>query len=210
MENAEVPDPSYETMYGLLPELAKLRDALSRLSARHQLAFALCCCERLYPSYQAFVAFHQVQDRIRPILDRLWQHVLGHEMTEMEISQGLTTCRPPSFDNGKTCPPSDEACDALIATHVTLEACRQYSLDNVVRAAEQVRNQVDRPLWKELAKEKVEGIGPDELTHIEETIRSHPTMVAEIKMEAAQLKFLYECEELTDTHIRQLLSYQTD
>jgi hypothetical protein len=126
-------------------------------------------------------------------------------MTDTEISDMLATCRslPPG---GEFCREHfDDACDALSATYVTLEACRQHSLDNVVRAAEQVRNKIDRPLWKELAKGVVGGVGPEDYQQIENAIRSHPKMVVEIEKEAAQLRFLYECNELTDDTISQLV-----
>ena len=53
IEDSDIPDPEYEKTYSLLPELGKLREVLRPLSMRHRLAFALCCCERLYPSYRA-------------------------------------------------------------------------------------------------------------------------------------------------------------
>jgi hypothetical protein len=206
METFDTPDPSYKETYRRLPELGKLRDTLSPLPSRHRLAFALCCCERLYPSYQALVALLQSPDLVRPILDRLWLHVLGQDVTDAEISDMLATCR--SLRPGGECCREhlDDACDALGATYVTLEACRQHPLDNVVRAAEQVRNKTDRPLWKELAKGVVGGVGPEDYRRIEKAIRFHPKMVAEIEKEAAQLRFLYECNELTADTISQLVN----
>src|SRR6266536_358968 len=92
MGTADDPDPAYQQTYQLLPDLVNLRDALAPLSSRHRLAFALCCFERLYPCYQALAAFLRTPDLLRPILDQLWQHVLGQEMTDAEVKQGLATC----------------------------------------------------------------------------------------------------------------------
>jgi uncharacterized protein YjaG (DUF416 family) len=204
--NLDTPDPKYEKTYRLSPDLSKLRDILSPLPVLHRLAFAVCCCERLYSGYQLHAAFLKTPDHLRQVLDRLWKHVLGKEMTEAEVEQGLATCMSIPLGEAGSCGHVDDAEDAVGAAYVTLDACRRYALDNVVRAAELARNKIDRPLWKRMAQEFKGGVGPEQHRRIRDAIRSHPAMVAEIEKEATQLRFLYECEELTESVIAQLLS----
>ncbi len=206
MENPDTPDPTYQHTYQLLPELVKLRETLFPLPTCYRLAFALCCCERLYPGYKALTAFLQTPDTLRTILDRLWKHALGQEMTEEEIQHGLATCLSISFGVVDCCEHYWDGVDAVGATYVALDACRQHNVDNVVRAAEIARKKVDRPLWKAMAQQLGGAVEPDEQTEIEEAIRTHPTMVAEIEKETEQLRFLYECEELTEVAVAELLS----
>jgi hypothetical protein len=205
MENSDIPDPRYQDTYRRLPDLAKLRDALAPLSIRHRLAFALCCCEHLYPSYQALAAFLQTPNLLRPILDRLWKQVFDQEMTEAEVEQALATCQSLQLGEDDCCEHFWEAVNAADATIVTLNACKEHTLDNVVRAAELAREKVFQPLWDEITDPNKGGIGPEEGRQIRDAIRSHPAMVAEVEKEAAQLRFLYECEALTESAVAQLL-----
>jgi hypothetical protein len=78
-------------------------------------------------------------------------------------------------------------------------------LDNVIRAIQLSREQIDRRLWSVLAAQVEGGVGPSEHRLIESSIRSHPAMKAEIEKENAQISFLYECEDLTHLKISQLL-----
>ncbi|MBV9124239.1 MAG: DUF416 family protein [Planctomycetes bacterium] len=206
MQEPEFSDHSYRELYRFIPDLARLRAALIPLSKSHQLAFALCCCERLYPGYQALVSVLHIQDLLGPFLGRLWQHVLGQEMSEPEIAQGMAALRSIPLGKPESCAHFSEAVDALDAVFLTLKACRNYSLDHVVKVAECIRNRIDRPLWKGMAQQMVSGVGPDEQRQIEDVIRSHPTMLAEIEKETAQLRFLYECETLTEEEIANLRS----
>jgi hypothetical protein len=210
MEKGDAPDPKYQETYQLLPELEKVRDAIAPLPIQHRLAFALCCCERLYPSYQALVDFLKTRDLIRPILDRLWTHVLGQDLHETEVEQGMALCSSIPFGEEGCSEYVQGAIDAVGAVYNTLRSCKEYNLDNVVSVAEIVRENVDRPLWNELAQQCKEGVGPDEVGPIERAIRSHPSMITEIETEASQLRFLTGCGILTKTAIAQLLSLGQD
>ncbi len=206
MTNLDDPDPKYQKTYELMPDLAKLRDTLSSLPAHHRLAFALCCCERLYLGYQLYVASLGTIDSLRPILDRLWQHVRDNTMTHAEVAEQLAICVSIPLGEPGSSEHVDDAEDAVGAAYVTLDACRQHALDNVVRAAELVRNSIDRPLWKDMARSAEGGVGPEEHRQIRHAIRSHPTMIAEIQKESAQIRFLYDCEEMSEDAIATLLS----
>jgi hypothetical protein len=206
MENLDDPDPKYQKKYELSPELVILRDALKPLSYRHRLAFALCCCEYLYPSYQALATFIHTPDLLRPILDRLWKHVVGQQMTDAEVQRGLATCQSVELGEDNCCEHFWDAVNAADATIVTLNACKEHNLDNVVNAGELAREKVYQPLWREKTDSIQGGIPPDEGQQIRQAIRSHPAMVAEVEREAAQLRFLYECEELTEGAVAQLLA----
>ena len=205
MDDLNASDPTYQDIYRLLPDLADVRQMLTQLPQSHRLAFALCCCERLYPVFYARTAVNTPAAAcLRGILDRLWKHALGQEMTKAELDQALTTCRSlPLGNDGHS--QAREAIDALDAVITTLTACQQHNLDNVVRTAEIIRNKVDRPLWREFSQQFPLGIGADEHRQIEYAIRSHPTMVIEISTEAAQLRILLECDNLTVEVIAQLL-----
>jgi uncharacterized protein YjaG (DUF416 family) len=206
MNSKDLSDPSYQETYRLLPDLAKLREALSLLPTGHQLAFALCCCERLYLSYKDRAESLQMADQLRPILNKLWQHALGRNLTDAEITRQVELCAGIPLGDEDNQANYRDAADAVDGTMAALESCRIYSLDNAVRTAEAVRNKVDRPIWKDLAGSVIGGVGPENLDAIERAIRANPAMQNEMETEAAQLRFLSECEELTEAKISQLLA----
>src|SRR5262249_26077341 len=150
--------------------------------------------------------FLRTPDVLRGIVDRLWQHILGDEMTKTEIKKAVTICESLPLGDEGCCEHVDDALDAVGAVILTLNACQQHNVDNVVRAAEVVRDAIDRPLWKKLAEQFGGVIGRDEHRAIQTAISSHPTMVAAIEKEEAQLRLLFETEELSEKTVAQLLT----
>lgn len=205
MDDSHIPDPSYEIRYRLVPELGQLRKVLAPLAIPHRLAFGLCCCERLYPRYLTLTAFLQVPDSLRLILNRLWQHIIGTQMTDSEIAQSRAACLSLSLGPEDCCAAYHDAVAAVDAAIATLDACRGFSLDYVVSAAECVRNTIDRALWLEQSALAGGVLDPEDVRRIDADISNHPLMVAERELETRQLRFLYECEQLREPEIAQLL-----
>jgi hypothetical protein len=160
----------------------------------------------LHPSYRRLAEFLKTEDVVRPLLNRLWQHVLGIEMTVAEIEHGLQSCRTAPVGEEECCPDWRDAIDSVGATLAVLKACQASSLDSAVTAAKSIRSVVDRPLWTELSRKVHGGITPHHAKQIEAQIAAHPTMVAERRIESAQLRLLLETETITEQTIAQLLT----
>src|SRR3989442_175572 len=73
-----------------IPRLNKetLASELGYLPARHQLAFSVSCCERLYPCYEAFCVIEGLSTAIqlRSTVDELWAHVSGKTLTDQRVA----------------------------------------------------------------------------------------------------------------------------
>ena len=56
------------------------------LSRQHQMVFALCCCERMLPSFRDFAEDDGWEDAtvLNRAVDRLWDAVLGNELSDKE------------------------------------------------------------------------------------------------------------------------------
>src|SRR5690349_8253068 len=74
-------------------ETALLRE-LARLATRSRAAFAAACAERLLPAYERFSRRAGRGDPVAlsRILARVWEHLLGDEMTDEEVSTELRKC----------------------------------------------------------------------------------------------------------------------
>lgn len=161
----------------------------AQLSPETRLAFALACTERLLPNYQAFTAqvgWGQPQT-LRRALDLAWQVLVGAwSPTEKELAsleQDVISCEPETedFDTVLVSSALDAAC---CAGHV-LALVRSGEPDEMVAVASLARDTVD------MYVQEAESM-PPQAPDLEERIRLHPLMQAELQHQADLLSELSE------------------
>jgi hypothetical protein len=148
----------------------------------------------------------RTSDLVRPVLDRLWQHVLGAEFSESEVMQMIELLSSSTLDERGA---GDRAWDTLAslkAAIASLEISRKHSADYTVSAAVAARDRIDGRLWRELARESPHGVGPDEEERIAAKIATHPAMRKELEKENRQLELLRGRATLTTGDIGILLT----
>jgi uncharacterized protein YjaG (DUF416 family) len=199
MNQSHFPDPSFDDLYRFDPALLTLRNQLEHLRPLHRIAFAVCCCERLFPCLLKVCQSQKAISSLRLILQRLWEHVAGSPIGKKECAKLLRQCDSLHFSSAA----SDswwDATHAIDAMTAAIQASQEYSLDFSVLAANALRENVANVIRREI-------LGPDYLLSPADTERLHTTiarhqlMTSEIAKQSIQIRFLTECDEMTNDNI---------
>jgi hypothetical protein len=188
------------------PRRVQLRQMLDSLSARKQIAFALCCCERLYSGYKAFVDSSSREDGMRPILDRLWSFAFGEDLTAQEVNDLQTACQSQGLAD-ETIQKDWDAFSAIFCLESTVRALQGNISDNVLLACEECQDAVYQKLWSKHCPKSggIVIVMPDQGFEIQARIDSDPPMIREIETELFQLHLLMAEKELTGETVGKLL-----
>ena len=169
---------------GLSFDEAALAASGARLIPSARLAFALACAERLLPNY---LAFHRKvgwgrPETLRKALDSAWEALiegtLPGDAALAELELEVVACEPETegFDTILVSSALDAAC---AAGHV-LATLRTHEVAEMVAVASLARDSVDMYVQE---AESMSAQTPD----LEERIRLHPLMQAELRYQAELL-----------------------
>lgn len=166
-------------------EPALVRD-LARVRSNARVGFAATCAERLFPAYVDFCAASGRGDRgvLAEVLERLWQHLLGVEMTKEEVRSELSRCMAlvPGDDDGPRV--NEQACagDAVAAVAYALRALETSEPQEAAWAARRAYEAADRFVIDRLdVRLDVGG---------EARVLAHPIVQAEISRQLRDLREL--------------------
>ena len=191
--------------YLLQPELVHIRESIEKLRPRQRLAMALCACERLYPGYKSYANSMGVQDIMRGILDRLWLHVQGTDVTPAELDRFGELSNSATFGDDDT-DLKFQAVVALGCMDFALAACRDGDAHSVVMACQCCRDTIGAKLDAKYAKDYGGLIESHQIPGYIAKINSDPEMVRECEIETKQFHILLEYEVITPEVIEKLLA----
>lgn len=202
-------------------QLKQVKAVLLKISRQHQLAFAAWCCERLYPVYALLAETRGTQEGqvLRDVIDRLWKHVFGKQMSSEEIDTLLSKCDELEFDSDADSPSGEFArllskagyaevgeqnvaqlqrsgMDAVGAVWSSLEACKDDTVGNVTKVAQCLLERMHGLLWDELSPTSGT-IPPDTVAAIHNQIGEHPRMLDACRHMHEHLSYLQETERLS-------------
>lgn len=167
-------------------DFEELREGLSVLPRRAQLAFLLSCTERLFPNYQAFVRRHRWGDpgALEQALELGWGAFEGNLVPEEELHLALQRCERASpntedFDSELVSP----ALDAAVSAALVLEFVVEADPDKVVEAASLARDTVD------MYVQEVEPYSASD-PGLEQQIANHTMMKRELARQKADMRLL--------------------
>ncbi len=180
------------------PYLERVCRQLSILPHSQQLAFAICCCDRLYPSYREFIASTGGEDILRPMIESMWGWLGGEAVPgHVDVDEMLKKCLAVDLGPDETAANYWEAAAALSAVYLTLEAFQGNTLTNVAKVSETARDRVWELLSFEYSASYGGEIYPDDSARISEEIVSDPRMISEENKQLELFRYLLECETLT-------------
>ena len=162
-----------------------LNSLLEPLGPKRRFAFALSCCERLYPNYVAFVRKYRWGDSsiLREALDSCWSRLRG-DLDEIEVEnlkERLEAITPDTDDFSGTL--VSPALDAAVAAHLLMESLTDDSISTIIDIASLCRDTVDMHL-SEL--ENLDSSDPN----TETKIMSHKLMQAELLRQRVDIEVL--------------------
>jgi uncharacterized protein YjaG (DUF416 family) len=159
-------------------EAALVHD-LAQVGIRSRVAFAASCAERLFPAYVAFCERAGRGDRITlgEILERVWQHLRGDEMSIEQLHAELSRCMAliPGEDDEPWVDEQPYAEDAASAIAYTLRALDSGEPQEAAWAARCAYEAADHHVMHRLG---VEG---------EPQILAHPVIQAEFSRQRGDL-----------------------
>jgi len=131
----------------MLPEFneEQLNNQLRKLTAKQRFAFALSCCERLYPNYHIFTKEHNWGNSLflREALDYCWKY-LENDDIKGETDALIKKCDSVTPDTEDFCGVYvSPALDAAVCTTNTLKLMTSDSIDKVVEIASLCIDTVD-------------------------------------------------------------------
>lgn len=193
--------------FRLSPFLDGLRKELSALPTEHQAAFALYCCERLYPLYVALSKKIGSSDAsaLRTLLDQLWQRLHAGRMTQELIEGFLDQLQGIDLGEEACCDEWDGAVDAVGAVSLTLEAWRNESAASAARAAGNVLNRVHQRLMDE-AVGSTYVLSADETLALTRRIEQHAAMKSVQERLLEIVGVLKQWQSLTEADVQHLRS----
>jgi uncharacterized protein len=161
----------------------QIASRLERLDHRRQVAFALSCAERMQPNYRAFQREHRWGDEmvLRAVIDLGWHWLDGESVDEEALSQLGTACEQQAPDTedfqSRTVSP---ALDAAMAASAVVALIETQDVAKAVEAASLSRDTVDM-FVQELDEM------PANAANLEDRIRLHPLMQAELERQSDDL-----------------------
>jgi uncharacterized protein YjaG (DUF416 family) len=196
-----------EAFFRAYPFLDRLRRNLSTLSTVQQGAFALYCCERLYPLYIELAERIGSSDAgcLRALLDELWQNLGAGGMTEDQIERGQDRLQQIALGDEACCEEQDAGIDAVGAVSLTLDLWRHDAAATAARVAGTVLNRVYQRLWDE-AGGSSHSVTADETAAIHRRIEQDPTTKSAQDRLLQIVGVLKQQQSLTDVEIQQMRS----
>ena len=164
----------------------QIASRLGQLDHRSRVAFALSCVERMLPNYRAFQREHHWGD-VETILRGIecgWAWVQGTKNADINLVDIAVTCEEQApdtedFQSRYVSP----ALDAATATAALMELIRTADVAKAVEVASLSRDTVD------MFVQEIESM-PANSPDIEERIRLHPLMQAELERQNRDLDLL--------------------
>jgi uncharacterized protein len=109
-----------------LDRIERIKERLEKCEPRRRVLFAACCCERLLPNYDAFVAMEKWGDPsvLRLAVDEIWAFLKGHPLHAARVRELLSACdsvTPSTMDFGSLF--VSAALDCVVSIMETLECC---------------------------------------------------------------------------------------
>lgn len=184
----------------MLPEFdgQSLSLKLEELTVNQRFAFALSCCERLYPNYSKFSVQHKWGDSavLREALDTCWRKLESADVTRDVVNDLILRCvrETPNTEDFSSIYVSP-ALDAATAVIFLLELALDDSVQKVVQIASLCRDTID------MYVQEMEGLDPQD-PDLEAKILNHKFMQAELKRQredhtiAARFRSKYQLAEL--------------
>ncbi len=178
-----------------------LEKELEGLPPLRRIAFAVSCCERVLPNYNAFSRMENwgAPSVVRTALDEVWQILQGKPVDAALIRQLIKDCEniiPDSDDfTGSNLIYDVEAQEAAIAICNTLEACLDPTPQQIIRVANCVTNTIDAFLLSEAESFNVSE-SKNGLEKLKEAIASHPLAVREMAKQSEDLQRLKDTATL--------------
>ena len=166
-------------------EATLVRD-LARMSIKFRVAFAASCAERLFPAYEAFSSRAGRGDRVLgAILEQVWQHLLGDEMSTEQIRLALSRCMAliPGEDDEPWLNEQAYADDAASAIAYTLRALENGEPQDAAWAARRAYEAADHHVIYRLG---IEG---------EAQVLAHPIVQAEFSRQRRDLEELLRARQ---------------
>ena len=142
-------------------QVREVKAVLVTMPLQRQLAFSAWCCERLFPIYAVLSKIRGTHEGqlLRVVIDRLWDHVFGKQLSLEEIDSLCLQCDELDFDSNAEISPDEIKCslgeaglteageqsvaqlqrssmDAVVAVWLSLEACKGDTVENVTKVAQ--------------------------------------------------------------------------
>lgn len=159
---------------------------LERLDRTRKIAFGVACCERLLPHYLTFkdeVRWGDEQPLMKA-LNRVWEHLLGGELTKDEIRTLTNKCESvaPDSEDFESIHTSF-AQDATFSVCAVLDYVAQDDVERITQVAAFAIDTVD------LYVQESQNMNPND-PQLEQKILRHPLMQQELKRQREDIELL--------------------
>ena len=181
---------------------SKLKERLTKLNSKQQIAFGALCCERLLPNYLAFQ-----QDSgwgntslVRNALDTVWSYVNEQPEHLLEIQKAVENCEsaiPDSDDFDSLYVTSAQ--DACFAICSLLDYIVDNDLSKIVQAANCSTDSVD------LYVQEIENMSPND-PNLEQKILMHPLMQRELSQQESDIEAIAAVQSISPEFIGQRIA----
>lgn len=206
------------TAFDVLPRLNATKHAIAQLPPRSQLTIPLLCAAAFGPFYNRYVAKASQDNRLSPIIDRLWALIEGGDIPSQEIDELDRRC------NGLGEALQDDSepffWDAVSAIGTVALAIKAFKVDmaaNSAAATETMLDWIRRRLW--IAFDRLHphaSLDNDELA--ENTIQNHlvyRSAIIEIASAIHELSFVNRptrawCQSLASRFVKLLQQVDQD
>jgi uncharacterized protein YjaG (DUF416 family) len=179
---------------------------LEALSPPHRIAFAVACCERLFPNYGVFLQEIREQgwndqDPMRNALDEIWGFLSGKEVNVAKFNQLLSHCEefPYGYENEETA----ESQRAIWSIVNTLELCLEPTSKNAISIVRHVHETLFEYLDCEMCQSDKDWSNKSH-SEIKEIIANHPFTVKEMAKQSEDLQNLKKTPTLSPEFLRRL------
>ena len=164
----------------------RLARQLALLPAKHRVAFAAACSERLIPNYEAFALMERWGDSsaLDRALDAAWGYLDDTPLPETLVRELIAASEAVApdteeFDSLFT----SAALDAAGAVIATLMCCLNGEVSEAVRAASAARDTIDMYIQQD---EVLDATNPN----FEQRILAHPLMIEELSRQQQDMERL--------------------
>lgn len=173
---------------------SKIKNDLSRLTFQKQIVFAASCCERLLPFYFAFAKIENWGNPtlLQNALDKIWEITQTEQFSNEEISilsQYCATSAPDSEDFRT--PYTYQAQNVCIAICYIFDFCQTRDISCLSRVARVSWEAVE--MYLQIVNVPILDVHTAD-SQFDNWILTAPLLLAEIKYQEEELKFLSETE----------------
>jgi uncharacterized protein len=180
----------------------RLKERLSQLDQKQQLAFGAACSERLLPNYVAFQQDTGSGDSVllRKALDLVWAFLGTRQPSAGEVQEAIIACEsvaPSSQDSSSLYVTAAQ--DACFAVCSLLDFVHGSNTDKIVQVATYATDSVD------LYVQETEKLVPND-PHLEERILTHHLMQRELRQQNVDLEAIELCLSVNQDFLVELKS----